>query len=154
MIRHGTFGDLMADGDRHSSSHHPRTNSHSIKMSFYTLPPFLIQPLRTPLLAIAIPVTLGSLSGLPTFRVVKGAWYSVSTSAHLHLSICSKYHPIQAMYQPPFTPPRQAFGIVWPILYGCEKRSSQTFPVETNKVHVRSYGICSTPCCEITRREL
>jgi len=67
-------------------------------MSFYTIPPFLLRPLRTPLLAIAIPVTLGTLSGYPTARVVKGPWYA-------------------ALYDPPFKPPRQAFPIVWPLLY-------------------------------------
>ncbi|KAG9011563.1 hypothetical protein FRB94_008132 [Tulasnella sp. JGI-2019a] len=67
-------------------------------MSYYTIPHFLIQPLRTPLLAIAIPVVLGTLSGVPTSKVVKGSWY-------------------KALYEPPFTPPRLAFPIVWPLLY-------------------------------------
>ncbi|KAG8845984.1 hypothetical protein FRB96_002210 [Tulasnella sp. 330] len=67
-------------------------------MSFYTIPSFLVQPLRTPLLAIAIPVVLGSLSGLPTSKVVKGPWY-------------------KALHEPPLTPPRWAFPIVWPVLY-------------------------------------
>ncbi|KAG8887315.1 hypothetical protein FRB98_000243 [Tulasnella sp. 332] len=57
-------------------------------MSFYTIPSFLVQPLRTPLLAIAIPVVLGSLSGLPTSKVVKGPWYKALPMGYAsHLAI-------------------------------------------------------------------
>ncbi|KAG8994103.1 hypothetical protein FRB90_000531 [Tulasnella sp. 427] len=68
--------------------------------STWNIPPILLRPLRTPLLAIAIPLTLGSLSGWPTAEVVRNpaSWYN-------------------RQYAPPFEPPRQAFGIVWPALY-------------------------------------
>lgn len=44
---------------------------------------FLVQPLRTPLLSIAIPITLGSLSGIPSWRNAKGPWYSVRLTSLL-----------------------------------------------------------------------
>ncbi|KIO17152.1 hypothetical protein M407DRAFT_175985 [Tulasnella calospora MUT 4182] len=68
--------------------------------SSFNIPSFLIRPLRTPLLAIALPIGLGMLSGLQTADVVRNpaSWYN-------------------RQYAPPFQPPREAFGIVWPALY-------------------------------------
>ncbi|KAG8934330.1 hypothetical protein FRC02_010187 [Tulasnella sp. 418] len=62
------------------------------------LPAYLIQSLRNPVVAVGIPIALGSLNGYPTRNVVRGYWYN-------------------SLYEPAYTPPRAAFGIVWPILY-------------------------------------
>ncbi|QRV87329.1 tspO/MBR-related protein [Ceratobasidium sp. AG-Ba] len=62
------------------------------------LPPLLLDLPRNPVVAVGIPLVLGSLSGLPTAKVVDGPWYTTQR-------------------QPPGQPPRQAFGIVWPILF-------------------------------------
>ncbi|KAG9088784.1 hypothetical protein FS749_001902 [Ceratobasidium sp. UAMH 11750] len=62
------------------------------------LPPLLLELPRNPVFAVGIPIVLGSLSGYPTSKVVNGPWYA-------------------AQRPPPAQPPRQAFGIVWPILY-------------------------------------
>lgn len=42
------------------------------------LPPILYSIARNPITAVGLPLTLGTLSGLPTHRVVKGFWYNVS----------------------------------------------------------------------------
>ncbi|KAG9128212.1 hypothetical protein FRC07_002830 [Ceratobasidium sp. 392] len=62
------------------------------------LPPLLLDLPRNPVVAVGIPIVLGSLSGYPTSKVVNGPWYA-------------------AQHPPPGQPPRQAFGIVWPILF-------------------------------------
>ncbi|KAG8687790.1 hypothetical protein FRC12_019112 [Ceratobasidium sp. 428] len=62
------------------------------------LPPLLLDLPRNPVIAVGIPIVLGSLGGYPTSKVVDGPWYA-------------------AQRPPPAKPPRQAFGIVWPILF-------------------------------------
>ncbi|KAI0081723.1 TspO/MBR-like protein [Panus rudis PR-1116 ss-1] len=58
---------------------------------FYDIP-------RNPVTAVGLPLTLGLLLGAPTRRVVRGQWYN-------------------GLQQPPGTPPRAAFPIVWSALY-------------------------------------
>lgn len=41
----------------------------------FTLPSFLVDIHRNPILATVVPVVLGSLSGYPTATVVNGDWY-------------------------------------------------------------------------------
>lgn len=48
--------------------------------------------------AVGLPLVLGSLSGFQTKDVVRSPWYT-------------------DLNPPAFRPPRQAFGIVWPLLY-------------------------------------
>ncbi|QRW16155.1 tspO/MBR-related protein [Rhizoctonia solani] len=60
--------------------------------------PLLLNLPRNPAVAVGLPIILGSLSGYPTAKVVKSGWY-------------------ESLRAPPGRPPRQAFGIVWPILY-------------------------------------
>ncbi|KAF8681229.1 TspO/MBR family [Rhizoctonia solani] len=62
------------------------------------LSPLLLNLPRNPAVAVGLPIILGSLSGYPTAKVVKSGWY-------------------ESLRAPPGRPPRQAFGIVWPILY-------------------------------------
>ncbi|KAG8732821.1 hypothetical protein FRC12_019123 [Ceratobasidium sp. 428] len=62
------------------------------------LPPLLLDLPRNPVIAVGIPIVLGSLAGYPTSKVADGPWYA-------------------AQRAPPAKPPRQAFGIVWPILF-------------------------------------
>ncbi|EUC62322.1 TspO/MBR-like protein [Rhizoctonia solani AG-3 Rhs1AP] len=62
------------------------------------LPPLLLNLPRNRVIAVGLPVVLGSLGGYPTAKVVKSGWY-------------------EAQRAPPGRPPRQTFGIVWPILY-------------------------------------
>ncbi|KZT62201.1 TspO/MBR-related protein [Calocera cornea HHB12733] len=64
----------------------------------YQLPPLLVDLPRNPVLAVGIPLALGSLSGFSTYRVVSSAWY-------------------EGLKTPPGRPPRQVFPIVWPVLY-------------------------------------
>ena len=63
-------------------------------MDSFSLPPILLDVPRNAVLAIGLPLVLGSLSGFPTSKVVKGAWYN-------------------GLRHPPIEPPRAAFGIVW-----------------------------------------
>jgi hypothetical protein len=46
-------------------------------MSFINLPNVLLDVARNPVTALGIPLVVGTLSGLPTSRVVKGYWYQV-----------------------------------------------------------------------------
>ncbi|TDL29554.1 TspO/MBR-like protein [Rickenella mellea] len=62
------------------------------------LPNFLLTIARNPVTALGLPLALGSLSGASTAKVVRGQWY-------------------RSLYMPPGQPPRQTFGIVWPVLY-------------------------------------
>ncbi|KAJ7590916.1 TspO/MBR-related protein [Mycena floridula] len=62
------------------------------------LPNLLLALPRNPIMAIGLPLALGTLSGFSTAKVVRGAWY-------------------QNLYTPPGRPPRQVFPIVWPLLY-------------------------------------
>lgn len=45
--------------------------------SSFNLPPILLDIPRNAVLAIGMPLVLGSLSGLPTAKVVNGPWYKV-----------------------------------------------------------------------------
>jgi translocator protein len=49
-------------------------------LSSFTLPPILLDIPRKPILAIGVPMVLGSLSGAPTSKVVQGPWYKVSAT--------------------------------------------------------------------------
>ncbi|KAB5595485.1 TspO/MBR family domain-containing protein [Ceratobasidium theobromae] len=74
---------------------------HLSKMSIFdriSLPPLLLELPRNPVIAVGIPIVFGTLSGYSTASVVKGPWY-------------------ESLRAPPARPPRQAFGIVWPVLY-------------------------------------
>ncbi|UZJ51301.1 hypothetical protein CBS101457_000621 [Exobasidium rhododendri] len=66
-----------------------------------SLPPLFIDIPRNPILAVGIPVVLGSLTG--------------------YVTRTSSYSPDSAWYKslakPKWEPPRWAFGAVWPILY-------------------------------------
>jgi hypothetical protein len=42
-----------------------------------SLPPLLLELPRNPAIAVGIPIVLGTLSGYPTGKVVKGPWYEV-----------------------------------------------------------------------------
>ncbi|KIJ56886.1 hypothetical protein M422DRAFT_218667 [Sphaerobolus stellatus SS14] len=64
----------------------------------FILPGFLLDIPRNPILAIGIPLALGSLSGFPTRKVAKSNWY-------------------KTLATPPGRPPRQIFPIVWTTLY-------------------------------------
>ncbi|KAJ7179068.1 TspO/MBR-related protein [Mycena filopes] len=64
----------------------------------FHLPRFLLTAARIPLLAVGLPLGLGLLSGYPTAGVVRSDWY-------------------KSLRVPPGRPPRQAFPIVWPLLY-------------------------------------
>lgn len=55
---------------------------HDFTMNFlssFDLPPILLDVPRNAVLAIGMPLVLGSLSGYPTSKVVNGPWYKVST---------------------------------------------------------------------------
>ncbi|KZS97970.1 TspO/MBR-like protein [Sistotremastrum niveocremeum HHB9708] len=67
-------------------------------MSTFSLPAIFIAIPRNPVLAVGLPLALGTLSGLPTSNVVKTAWY-------------------QNLRSPPGRPPNGAFPIVWSTLY-------------------------------------
>ena len=43
----------------------------------FSLPDILLDIPRNPIFAVGIPITLGTLSGLPTRKQVKGEWYKV-----------------------------------------------------------------------------
>ncbi|KAJ6515818.1 TspO/MBR-related protein [Mycena sanguinolenta] len=62
------------------------------------LPGLLLTAARIPFIAVGLPLGLGLLSGYPTAQVVRSDWY-------------------KNLRTPPGRPPRQAFGIVWPLLY-------------------------------------
>ncbi|KIM29398.1 hypothetical protein M408DRAFT_67840 [Serendipita vermifera MAFF 305830] len=69
-------------------------------LSSFDLPPVLLDIPRNAVLAIGMPLVLGSLSGYPTSKVVNGPWY-------------------KSLQRPVVEPPNRVFGIVWsvPILY-------------------------------------
>jgi len=67
-------------------------------MSVYYLPSILLSIARNPVTAIGLPLALGTLSGSPTAKVVRGQWYN-----NLHT--------------PPGRPPRKMFPIAWSLLY-------------------------------------
>ncbi|KAJ3970013.1 TspO/MBR-related protein [Lentinula raphanica] len=67
-------------------------------MSSSFLPNVLLAILRTPVLAIGLPLVFGVLSGFPTAQVVRGPWYN-------------------SLRFPPGRPPKEVFPIVWPLLY-------------------------------------
>ena len=46
-------------------------------LSSFDLPPILLDVPRNAVLAIGLPLVLGSLSGYPTSKVVNGPWYKV-----------------------------------------------------------------------------
>ncbi|KAL7411501.1 TspO/MBR-related protein [Mrakia frigida] len=62
------------------------------------LPTILYQIPSNVFAAVGLPLVLGLSSGYTTASVVKGPWY-------------------KGLLTPAYAPPRQAFGIVWPILY-------------------------------------
>jgi translocator protein len=43
----------------------------------FILPETLLDIPRNPIFALGIPIVLGTLSGLPTKKVIKGEWYKV-----------------------------------------------------------------------------
>ncbi|CAG7848590.1 SubName: Full=Related to Peripheral-type benzodiazepine receptor {ECO:0000313/EMBL:CCA70661.1} [Serendipita indica DSM 11827] len=67
-------------------------------MSSISLPPILLELPRNAVVAILLPLVLGSLSAYPTNKIVDGPWY-------------------RGLKHPSFEPPDATFGIVWPILY-------------------------------------
>ncbi|EJU06030.1 TspO/MBR-related protein, partial [Dacryopinax primogenitus] len=67
-------------------------------MPIIALPPLLVELPRSPILAVGIPIVLGSLSGFPTLKVAASSWYN-------------------GLKAPPGRPPRQVFAFVWPVLY-------------------------------------
>lgn len=83
------------------------------------LPPLLLDLPRNPVVAVGLPIVLGTLSGFPTSKVVKGPWYQVSLSSRF---VYGWYRILlyQSLRAPAGRPPNQAFGIVWPVLYACK----------------------------------
>ncbi|KAK0545986.1 hypothetical protein OC846_005443 [Tilletia horrida] len=72
------------------------------------LPAILVDIPRNPIFAVGLPVTLGLTTGFLT----RSGPHSTSSTWYKSLN------------KPSFQPPRQAFGIVWPLLYAAMGYSS------------------------------
>ncbi|XP_006460281.1 hypothetical protein AGABI2DRAFT_203217, partial [Agaricus bisporus var. bisporus H97] len=67
-------------------------------MSGIHIPNILLAIPRNPVTAVGLPLALGYFGGFPASKAVNTAWY-------------------HRLSRPPLCPPRQAFPLVWPLLY-------------------------------------